>query len=363
MKGERAPSGAWLDGHAAPRILALADDVRRHTWGLTARTRLGRRALRERGLRLTLIAASQLVGAFALVALAPLWLLLLSPLVLGVPHLLSDARSLLTHPHAPLHARRVGYVLVPLAAMLLTRLVAALGGPFSLPLEVALGGTALCAAAAVAPARPAFRWALLIAVSALTVLATFHATTTLLVFAHAHNGVALVLWWVLGRDARLARARALVFGAFALGAGVILAGGLDAAFSPHAQALGLSFEPLLAALAPGIEGPLAVRLVLLFAFAQAVHYTVWLRVIPQSPRYRTPETPPSLARTSSALRLEWGRVGLACALAACCALPLLATLSPTKARDTYLSLAAFHGWLELAALVFLAAAARSPRPR
>ena len=88
-------------------------------------------------------------------------------------------------------------------------------------------------------------------------------------------------------------------------------------------------------------------------------------VIASTPRgvTRAPETPPSLTRTTRGLRAELGRAGLTVAVIACCALPLLAPLSPVVTRDVYLSLASFHGWLELAALVFLATRTAAPAPR
>ena len=63
------------------RVLAFADSLRRQAWALAARTPWGRRTLRERDLRLTWIALTQLALLFALTATAPLWLLLLSPLI------------------------------------------------------------------------------------------------------------------------------------------------------------------------------------------------------------------------------------------------------------------------------------------
>ncbi len=54
-------------------------------------------------------------------------------------------------------------------------------------------------------------------------------------------------------------------------------------------------------LAPGLAEPWALRLVLLFAFAQAVHYGIWLRLIPEEDRPQpSPRTYAASFRPSSA---------------------------------------------------------------
>ena len=115
--------------------------------------------------------------------------------------------------------------------------------------------------------------------------------------------------------------------------------------TPAATLGGLSFEGLRATLAPGLAGAAADRVVLTFAFAQLVHYSVWLFLIPVT-----------LASSSRAWVLrdlgdDFGGSGRAAILVAVLALPILGLLDPAGARSAYLSLVLFHGWLEVAMIV------------
>ena len=112
-------------------------------------------------------------------------------------------------------------------------------------------------------------------------------------------------------------------------------------------------------LAPGLDPTLAFRLVLVFAFAQAVHYTVWLRLIPNSGAYYTRSGPSTFRANVGALRRDLGRLGWALAVVACLAVPIAGVITPVVTRETYLSLVAFHGWLELASAATLLVRARA----
>ena len=70
---------------------------------------------------LTLRASLLLVASLAATVIAPLWLLLLAPIVLGVPHVVADLRWLVLRPGVE---RRVLLAIAgPLAAMTALRVV------------------------------------------------------------------------------------------------------------------------------------------------------------------------------------------------------------------------------------------------
>jgi hypothetical protein len=173
-----------------------------------------------------------------------------------------------------------------------------------------------------------------------------------LAFAHAHNLVALALWWTW-RPRRPAH-QLLPLAAFALGGGAILSG-LTLPWTLGATPAGAGLAPLApgldvagfaAAVVPAVGPDWTVRLLVFFAFAQSVHYGVWVRLVPEDDRPRPGLR--SFASSYRALRADCG--GPLLAAAALIALGVLAAglLDPAAARDAYLRVAFFHGPLEIA---------------
>src|SRR4051812_30626397 len=108
---------------AAPRaVVALArhaDGGRRALWRIGTRLAIGRACARDRVARVSLLGAGHVAVAFACAVLAPVWLLLLGPVVLGVPHVISDVRFLLLRPERPLGRLATALVVAPLGVMTL----------------------------------------------------------------------------------------------------------------------------------------------------------------------------------------------------------------------------------------------------
>jgi hypothetical protein len=291
--------------------------------------------------------AALLIGAsLAATVLAPLWLLLLAPLVLGVPHVVADVRWLVLRPGVE---RRVLYaVALPLAGMTALRVLAVVGArPWFAPaVEVALGGAAIAGAALATDGAAGRRALALAGAAALVAAGLWRTSLTAVLLGHAHNLVALGLlltWWraPLSRRIALALAYAGCATAIALGAGdslTRLAGGFAA------PSTGLDFAALTATLAPGLAATPALRVVLLFAFAQSVHYAIWLSLLPTALAPR---------RALSSLRTDVGTPALLAALALAVLVPLAGAFFPARTREIYLSLVLFHGWLELALIARL----------
>lgn len=306
-------------------------EVLRHSGGV------GRRLIRDRALRVEVLALVGVAFALALTLWVPLWLLVIGPLLLGVPHLLADVRYLVVRPG--LHRDRGwwAWTALPLALYAITQVAwvgaaAVLGAAWHLRVPLwLLGASGLLVAVALLAPSP-----------------------TLWVFLHAHNLIAVALWWAWrpAGPRRLLPVLAFlaVYLAFFAGwfDGILLGGAFG--HGPAAVSRGSVF----ARLASGIPAPWDVRVVASFAFAQSVHYGVWLRWIPEDDRPRY--TPRPLAASYRAVRDELGP-GLLAGFGVLAVVVLgVAVFDLRGARELYFGLAAAHGWLELSSV------ARGVRP-
>ena len=317
---------------SAAGLIGRADALRSgllRPWGTALRP-----LLLSRDRRVAWLGALGICLAFAIACGFPLWSLALGPVLLGVPHVLADVRYLVVRPG--LHRRW------PLVALVGLPLLWAAVDP---RVEVGL----LAAAGAVLAARGAtWRKAALLGVVALGFLAAWHhSAVAQLGLLHLHNAVALVLWWAWRKRTRAAWVipflALLGTAAIFLGAAepvLTLTGGWSAPAT--GQTLGGEVE----AHAP-FDGPvLSLRLLLAFVFLQAVHYLVWLRLVPEDDRPRPAPRP--FAASWRALREDFGLWPLVAVGLGALAIALWGVMDLTAARDGYLRLAAFHVYLELA---------------
>lgn len=278
--------------------------------------------------------------ALLLTCAAPLWLLLLAPLLLGVPHLLADLRYLVLQRPGGMTRTLALAILAPLAAMTLLRLGALAGSGAWPRLEIACGMAAILVGAVGGARQSHARGAFALALVGLALLACADPAITQLLLAHAHNVVALLWFLAWCQSRQVARATLLIYVVAALTLGLGL---LPARIQPTAGTF--TWSSLTDSLGPGLDAPWADRLVLSYAFAQTVHYALWLWLIPGQRR-----------QSGRGLRADLGGTpGLVLAAGACVLVPALALRDPTAVRSTYLSLALFHGWLELAVAAFLGA--------
>ncbi|MCZ7680477.1 MAG: hypothetical protein M5U28_17615 [Sandaracinaceae bacterium] len=330
-------------------VLALpvrAADRARWVW-LRALGPLSRPLVRRRELRVAVAGSSMLLVALALTALAPLWLLALGPIVWGPAR--AERRAL------PLGAARARQALGALAGRgrAARRAVDRLRHDVGAPRRRRRGAL-----------RAWALWRKLVVLAALAPLAygsRLEPFLAAVIFAHAHNFIGVALFWSWRRrEGRLHFAPLLVFAA---GCAAILAGALDpivlSLSGLDARPGGMDVYYHLASLAPGVPGMLSVRLVLLFAFAQAAHYVVWVRLVPEEDRPR--ETPRTFA---ASLRVPAGELGwplVVLTTAAALGLAVWAALDLFAARTGYLRAVLFHGHLEVAAAALLFVAGTRPR--
>jgi hypothetical protein len=323
--------GALLRGVAAARPL--------RAW-LTSRDR-----------RIAALFVAAVLSASVLATVAPVVVYLVSPILHGLPHVASDLRYLVLRAGL---SRRLTVALLGWCAALVVLRVAELGGAAFAAggrAELALAGAGVLVAtvATVAAHGSARRAMAVVALTAtLLLLAWRDPARARLVFAHAHNPLALVLWLALFRPrhgrglgvlwlplALLAAVTALVLHGDTW-AWIVAAGGR--------QALGVDLLAICDELAPDL-GAFGVSLTVAFVLWQSIHYAIWLHVVPSEEAGAR-----SFRQSWRALVADFGPAALFALGAGMIALAGFAACSLTRTRDLYLSLASFHAYLELAAL-------------
>lgn len=299
--------------------------------------------------RVALVAAALLICAYAGASALPMWLLALGPIVWGIPHLLSDLRYLIVRP---------GYHRRPLLLLCMGGgiVVACLGAG----VRGALG--AAIVALLLARGRGARRAVGVLIVAALFAVAHRAGWLADLAFAHLHNAVGVALWWAW--RPRSTRLHWLPLALFVGGVILLLAGASEPILA-HTHGLsapwtGLSAEWLSQGLSPTTDGVWAGRFLVLYAFAQSAHYIVWLRLIPEDDR--PSPTPRSFGQSYRALRADVGGLILWGVFLSAVALAIWAAVDLGAARNGYIQLASFHGYLEVivAAVIFAEAPQSHP---
>jgi len=337
------------------RVLAPLDGARRSLLRRLVRWDLARPIVVSRDRRICVQALTGVSVSFALTLVAPGLLFMIGPALFGVAHVASDVRYLVVRRALPgwwtraLAAGCVGlFALRGLEAAFPAR------WPFA-GTEVAVGwGLALSgagAAAVVSTARAARRRGFVagIVILALALAAVARPALARVVFAHVHNLIAIGLWLLLFRRARRFAAPAVA--ALAVATAVCVSG-LALPFArldgPGAARFA---EEMVLAWPSGMPQRTALGLGLAFVFLQSIHYSVWLSLIPQDDQrgQGTPSFRMSFRSLVRDMHPAWLvlTAGLALAVAAA------SLADPHRTRQLYMSLASFHGYLELAAAAFL----------
>ncbi len=314
--------------------IAAADWLRRRWLHLLGD--LARPLVRRRELRVTLMFSAMICTALLATLVAPMWLLILGPLVWGVPHLVSDLRYLVIRTG---YHRRPLLWLVAGAPLLWT----ALGGG----LVWGFVGAALAAACARARVLPRLLAVALLVTAGASLVGLGRIGDVIL--AHAHNFIAVALWWIWrprqGRLHWIPLALLIAASLFLLSDAALWLASHSGGLDWFAGRMGPDYQVW--RLSPGVAPDLGLRLVLLFCFAQSIHYAVWLQLLPDEDRARA--TPPTFRRSYEDLRADFGRVGLALAGLLALGIAVWATFDLMHASHGYFRMARFHGHLEIMA--------------
>lgn len=331
IAGASSPTAA-RGTRAGPRLdpiggaLAILDGLRARL--LRALVPLSSRLAADREARVAVAATSAVLLSFVLAMLSPLALLAIGPVVLGVPHLLADVRYCVVRP-GWYRDRTLQLAALPVLAV-------GLGAP----LAIGLAGVAAAVVAARAPARR--RIVGVAIVGALLVSTMLVERWFEVALVHLHNFVAVLLWLAWRERSRRFHLVPLALLLACSVAVVLWPAPLGIDWLAPAS---IPLRHHLATLAPGLPGPLAIPLVVLFAFMQSVHYGLWLRVVPEEDRDRA--TPRTFRASLRALDRELGPWLVRLAVLATVALAVWAVVDLYAARIGYLRFARFHAVLEL----------------
>ncbi|HYQ45221.1 MAG TPA: hypothetical protein VER11_24710 [Polyangiaceae bacterium] len=316
------------------------------------RNEFARATLADRDRRIATIAcASVLVAALGAVYL-PVLLFTFGPILLGVAHVAADVRYLVLR--RKLARWWQSSIWVGCAALIALRVAEELGWLRQID-RVEFGfAAALIAAAVLAGLRERGSAARAVAAGALLAVATGCALTqpriARYVFLHAHNLIAILAWATLFRANKrwlLAPLALIVSTAVALASGAMYEQTLA---SPFAASFHLHVFTVSDWLAPFADPRLAIGVTTTYLFLQSVHYSAWLNWIPQQeqPKRGTP----TFRMSMRSLFTDLGAPGVAAVGLAALAVWVGACFDLHRTQRLYLSLATFHGYLELAVLAF-----------
>lgn len=334
------------------RGLSELDAVRRSAFLAALRSRVLAPLVVERDRRLVLFASLHATVALVLSIHYPVLTFVLAPVCLGVAHVAADVRYLVLRRGLEPVWRRV--VVAACTVFVLAAVLTLFGWlPWSERAQFGLAAT-WAGAGVVLASRRSRAWKRagigLLLVVAVAGVAWRWPSAVRLAYLHAHNLVALAVWPLFFRR-RLPLLSALR-GPIVLAAG-LLAGGVAAGATLHAPGVrqwGLTVLDLSVWLAPAVRVDTAVGITSAFIFLQAIHYSVWLSVIPQAAM--AGQGTLSFRQSARALRADFGTAGTLAVVGGIAAVLLFATTNAPRASATYMSLALFHGYLELVLLLY-----------
>jgi len=337
---------------AIERTLLPLDQARRAWLRLVLQGRLLAAVLTKREHRFAALVSVHAPVACTLAVYLPVPLFILGPVVFGVAHIAADLRYLVLRRALP--RWWVGAICVFSGALVLLNAGASLTGSRPDPrMELALGTLfALLGVAAAGADVPRLRAPVAAgAIAALGALALQFPDAARLALLHGHNLVALLLLLLLcsSRRSRLLAPLAVILSVgLALASGVFYRASLA---STGVRAFDLHLLEVADLVAPGLRADFAIGLTTAFLFLQAAHYLTWLVVVPQ--REQRSEGTTTFRMSFRSLLSDFGPWGLGLVGSLTLLTLACAAFDAPRTQRAYLSLGAFHAYLELAMLAYL----------
>jgi hypothetical protein len=296
-----------------------------------------------------------IVGALALAVVLPADVVVFGVLVVGVAHIVLELRYVIGRHPDVVEGTGVTLLQTALVAVLVARLATA--PTFSRGVEL----TAWAGLLLLVVVRRFGRRRRLVAAGAglvggATALAVAAGAAWFLLLAHLHNLVPAVFLWQWSSRALDRRPRRLfrmlVVGWSAVVPVLLLAGAADAVAGSGSATTERLFgiDAATATVAPigWVGGTAGQRLLVAFAFAQLVHYAVWIWFLPR----HDPATTTAFSATPPGQALDGWRLP-ALVTAGTLAVLAVAAFDYRQGRTLYGSLGAYHAYLEYPVLLGL----------
>ncbi|MET0790303.1 MAG: hypothetical protein ABW061_02165 [Polyangiaceae bacterium] len=336
----------------AERLSTPLDWFRRAWFSLLVQNELALATLRDRDRRIATVACFSIALALLGAVYLPALLFVLGPVVFGVAHVAADVRYLVLRRKLARCWQNAVWIgcawLIALRALEELRWLRH-GERLELISAALFVAVALVAGLRERGSRTRASLALTLLL-AVTAAALHRPSLARLVFLHLHNLIAVAAWATLFR----ANKRWLIGPLSLLGAAtLLLVSGLMAGqtlASPFATAFQLPVATIATWIAPFSSLRIAVGVTTAYVFLQSVHYSVWLSFIPQEEQ--ASRGTPTFIMSVRSLFADLGTPALLAILLVAGAVILGAWFDVHRARALYLSLATFHGYLELALLAF-----------
>lgn len=345
--------------NATLRALGVLDKYRGILLHYSSRLLTFRRIYQNRTYRLSCWFLAAFIVYLPLALICGPAVLVIGPLIFGIPHLLSTYRYIPRFTGDSAKVRYRGMIFCGMAALFLCRIIFpswSSSGAFPEIVAVLIGASGM-------------RWlsgdkiskyiTASLGIMLLIVALNWSPLVTVGFLALAHNFVAFFYWIVSARSNSDRPLHAwAAFALFAAATAFILTGGADGLVAIGGAFAPISAIPRLSGVVPhqiarqiypfGGSEVMLDRVIAAAALGQSLHYFVWLKAIPEE--LQKSSVPFTFRR---GFRLAVNDIGITAVMAVGIATGLLlvgAVVLPALARQVYLCLAAAHGYLELGAL-------------
>jgi hypothetical protein len=304
--------------------------------------------------RVSLLFVVSAAAALALAMQAPLATTVLGLMAFGVLHNVLELRYVAGRFALLLSGQLLVVLIALITAIVLCRIAGMVVGAPARLAEILVGYAVLAAACIAALQGPLRMLALGVLVAAAAVSVSWPAYH-FVVLAHLHNVVPLFFLWEWARRLPCVSVRrwfrAVQIGWVLVIPALLLTGVLDSYFggvSSSVAGFAGNPRPIVAASAPpaAVVTQMGVRLLVVFAFLQTMHYFVWVAFLP---RYA-----PDAARAFEA-RAPWlsGRRAWALGAGLGAALAVLFVVDYASGKAVYSAFASYHAYLEFPVLIAL----------
>ena len=188
----------------------------------------------------------------------------------------------------------------------------------------------------------------------------FYPLQTALTALIGHNYLPLIAWYKSCQDRDDLKAFVISASAYILFSILIFFGALDSIYSQFAPlgSVGFLNWDYSEVISPFVLGEFDYqfwfRIVVLYAFSQAMHYFIWMKAIPEN--YQTRQFPPSFQWSFNKLTSDFGFTSISFLFMLALTgigIAIWFLFEFQTARLVYFSIASYHGFMEISAIPFL----------